>query len=83
MYLERNVNTVYVMHIHWDRKFSISTFPVIPLPNGSWVSISLWTEMKNISTHVWSSESEYVYKYILIREIYTVLAETHNLLKTI
>lgn len=28
-------------------------------------------------------ESEYVYKYILIREIYTVLAEAHHLLKII
>lgn len=28
-------------------------------------------------------ESEYVYKYILMREIYTALTEAHNLLKTI
>lgn len=28
-------------------------------------------------------EYEYVYKYILIREIYTVLREAHNLLKII
>lgn len=28
-------------------------------------------------------ESEYAYKYILIREIYTVLTEAHHLLKTI
>lgn len=58
-------------------------FSSYPLPMGAGY-VFLFEEKRKIFLLMYDlPESEYVYKYILIRKIYTVLTEAHNLLKTI